>query len=185
MPEKACEVCGKTFIVRPYRMAKARFCGRACGGKWHAETRLAHVPKPWAIGNQWRKGKPPAHSFPKGHKPWNAGIKGIHLSPDTEFKPGQEARNRMAVGDVTLRNDKHGNPRAWVKVAEPNVWRPRAQIVWERERGAIPAGMIVHHGNRDTTDDSPENLTLVSRAEHLDEHRAEIVAARIHRKSAS
>lgn len=30
--------------------------------------------------------------FSKGHKPWNKGLKGIHLSPETEFKPGHDPR---------------------------------------------------------------------------------------------
>jgi hypothetical protein len=34
--------------------------------------------------NSGNKGKP----FPKGHTPWNKGLKGIHLSPTTEFKKG-------------------------------------------------------------------------------------------------
>ena len=46
-----CEVCEKEFQVKPYRAKTARFCSFECGGKWHAETRLAHIPKPWAAAN--------------------------------------------------------------------------------------------------------------------------------------
>jgi hypothetical protein len=30
------------------------------------------------------------YRFPIGHKPWNKGIKGLHLSPETEFKKGRK-----------------------------------------------------------------------------------------------
>jgi hypothetical protein len=33
--------------------------------------------------------------FKPGHKTWNKGMFGIHLSPDTEFKKGQEAHNKL------------------------------------------------------------------------------------------
>lgn len=37
---------------------------------------------------------------------------------------------------------------------------------------------IVHHLNGDSTDDRPENLEVVTRAEHMEIHRAEIMAGR-------
>lgn len=37
---------------------------------------------------------------------------------------------------------------------------------------------IVHHRNGDETDDRPENLEIVTRAEHVRMHRAEIMAGR-------
>lgn len=36
---------------------------------------------------------------------------------------------------------------------------------------------IVHHRNEDTTDDSPENLELTTRAAHIATHREQLVAA--------
>jgi 5-methylcytosine-specific restriction endonuclease McrA len=60
---KNCETCGKGFTVKPYRAATARFCSFTCGGSWHAKTRLALVRKPFALGNQLRKGLRPAHTF--------------------------------------------------------------------------------------------------------------------------
>jgi hypothetical protein len=91
------------------------------------------------------------------------------------FSAGQAAHNRLLVGTTTVRtrNGRGDGPRAWIKVAEPNVWRPRAVLVWEAEHGPIPRGWIVHHENRDTLDDTPGNLSLISRAGHLREHRHE------------
>jgi len=40
-------------------------------------------------GNKCAKGnKPNKTSFKKGQIPWNKNIKGIHYSPETEFKKG-------------------------------------------------------------------------------------------------
>ncbi len=35
--------------------------------------------------------------FRKGHTTWNKGLKGIHLSPGTEFKPGVSPRRNLAA----------------------------------------------------------------------------------------
>jgi hypothetical protein len=60
-----------------------------------------------------------------------------------------------------------------VKTAEPNVWKLRSQLVWEQAHGPIPSGFLVHHISRDTLDDSITNLHLLTRAEHMNEHRPE------------
>lgn len=42
----------------------------------------------------------------------------------------------------------------------------RARWVWERAHGPIPAGMVIHHVNRDCGDDRLENLQMLTRREH-------------------
>lgn len=129
-------------------------------------------------GNKFRMGLRPSNSFEDGHAPWNRGARGIHLSPDTEFKQGRESSTKAPLGTVRVRTDKNGRPRAWLKVAQPKVWRLRAVVVWESINGPVPSSQIVHHLNRQTLDDRPENLALQTRAEHLNEHRGELLAAR-------
>ncbi len=41
--------------------------------------------------------------FEKGHIPWNKGIKGLHLSPSTEFKKGHLPANTKYDGCLSLR----------------------------------------------------------------------------------
>lgn len=161
---KNCATCGGAFNVQPCVKNRARFCSRACLGRARAEKMR---------GNTFRAGHRPANAFERGHEPWNRDMKGIHLSPATEFTKGIAPANKAAVGTERVREDRDGDRRAWVKVAEPNVWRPRAVVAWEAAHGPVPRGMIVHHENRDTLDDRVENLRLVSRAEHLVEHRPE------------
>src|SRR5690606_28863109 len=98
--------------------------------------------------------------------------KGARRSPATEFHSGQTPHNRLPVGSVRIRKRRGRNDqRAFVKVAEPNVWRLRAHVVYEEAHGPIPTGKVIHHVNHDSLDDRPENLVALSRADHLNEHR--------------
>ena len=98
--------------------------------------------------------------------------KGERRARATEFAPGQRPQNVCPVGTVRLRTHR-GVVRAWVKVAEPNVWRLRAVVNWEQANGPLPSGRLVHHKNRDALDDHPSNLEALTRAEHLNEHRGD------------
>jgi hypothetical protein len=84
-------------------------------------------------------------------------------------------RDTLPIGTVRVRtrHKRGGEKRAWIKVAEPNVWRLRAQVVWEEHHGPIPTGMGVHHKDRDKLNDTINNLELLSKAEHLREHYPE------------
>lgn len=143
----ACATCG----AREYRSAAQErgsrtFCSRACA----APTRLK-----------------------LGGAPWNRDLKGIHLSPSSEFAPGIIPANKLDLGATTIRVDKQGRLRAWVKVAEPNVWQPRARVVWESANGPMTRGMLIHHHDRDTLNDELSNLRMLTPAQHLLEHKDE------------
>jgi hypothetical protein len=182
--DKTCDVCGATFAVQPYRRESARFCSRRCGGMWHASTRLARAPKPWAVGNRWRAGKRPTNAWQAGARPWNKGIKGIRLSPTTEFAPGGTPASKVDVGTVRVRTDKNGRPRAWVKTADPSTWRPRAVVAWEAAHGPLPSGRVIHHIDRDSLNDEPSNLAAMTRAQHIREHQAELAVERLRAEEA-
>jgi hypothetical protein len=105
--------------------------------------------------------------------------KGERRSRVTEFKPGRPAHNKLLVGAVRIRKETHtGLERAWVKVAEPNVWKKRAVVVWQSIHGPLPCGYVVHHKNRDSLDDDPDNLEALTRAAHAEAHREELSAWR-------
>jgi len=129
--------------------------------------------------------------FKKGHRPWNAGLKGLHLSPSTEFKPGcmrgQAARNWRPLGSISVRNDslprrlrgrkrRNGQPwprrqRRFIKVRDFGLpqtrWVPVARYFWELAYGPIPPGMSVVYADGDSMNDSLANYRLVTRAERL------------------
>ncbi|HLC04798.1 MAG TPA: HNH endonuclease signature motif containing protein [Anaerolineales bacterium] len=92
------------------------------------------------------------------------GWKGQHRSRQTEFKPGSRPQNWVPVGSEAIRK---GN-LCWIKVCEPNVWRSRSHLVWEKHhRRTLPAGWIVRHRNGDSLDDRAANLEAMPRSENL------------------
>lgn len=110
----------------------------------------------------------------KGAIPWNKGLKGLHLSPSSEFKPGHTFSARMPIGSTVIRERKdRSDRRVYIKTAHPNTWKPRAVAVWEAVYGPVPPGCIVHHMDRDKMNDSIDNLELTTRKDHLNEHRSE------------
>jgi hypothetical protein len=132
------------------------------------------------LGNQHAAGHVPWNKGRVGQPAWNKGLKGIHLSPKTEFKPGITPATKAPVGSIKIRTRKwDGKQRAWVKVAEPNVWRLRAVVAWEHQHGPVPRGLLIHHKDRNTLNDDLDNLSAISRAEHLKEHRSEFERKRL------
>ena len=132
--------------------------------------RISHDEPPRAAGRFV-----PGHSYSGATQ-----IKpGERLSPATQFKAGQPARNKLPVGSVTIRIDQNGTRRAWIKVAEPGKWVLRARYVWESVNGPVPRGMLVHHDDRDSLNDSPSNLIALTRSQHIVEHSGEFGAKRV------
>src|SRR5574341_704739 len=172
-----CYHCRQPFEVTTYRAETARYCSRACLGKANAQRLVGNR---YAAGQHANRG-----AFRKGQFPWNKGLKGIHISPATEFKKGQPNGKLVPLGTVTIRKDKTGHLRRFIKLREGyNGWTEFARIVWLEHFGPIPRGKIIHHKDRDTLNDDPPNLALLSRAEHLNEHRSEIAANRKRHPSA-
>src|SRR3990167_3078587 len=88
----------------------------------------------YLIGNQFAKGsKPNKTSFRKGSIPWNKGKKGIHLSPQSEFKKGHKPKSWKPVGTIKTRIEKSGTKRQWIKIKEPNVWIEYAKYLWLKD----------------------------------------------------
>jgi hypothetical protein len=155
-----CEQCGEKFNREKSGARPIRFCGSPCYQSWRKSNNIK------------------AGCFKKGDRAWNKGMKGIHLSPATEFKAGRESERRLSVGTVTIRKrSREGYERAFIKVAEPNVWKERAVVVWEQHNGPLPKGFVVHHRDRKALNDVIDNLEALTRAEHINEHRHELRAA--------
>lgn len=170
--EKPCARCGTTFKYKPSHEGRAKFCSKRCLGyanKVRLEERRAAV---YAETGSRTFGKE-----------WVRSPKGARVSPATEFKPGTVPKNKLPVSSVTFRDDKAGTPRAWVKVAEPSVWRPRAIVVWETTHGPLPRGLVVHHVDRDSLNDVTANLVALTPSEHATEHQHDLIAARARRRS--
>lgn len=132
----------------------------------------------YMLENQFAKGnKPNVASYKKGNVPWLKGQKGIHLSPETEFKKGCISPKRKPVGTITIRVSKRKVRRRWIKIKDPDIWIEYAKYVWIKNNGEIPKGHLVHHIDEDSLNDSPNNLALVTRAAHMNLHRCGLIAA--------
>jgi len=89
------------------------------------------------------------------------------------FVLGSTPSTKVSIGTIKLRtrHSRNGICRAWMKVEEPNKWRLRSVVIWESANGPMPNGMLIHHKDGDTLNDSLGNLVLLSKAEHLAVHR--------------
>jgi len=144
-----------------------------------------------------------ATRFKRGHNTWNKGVKGIHLSPATEFKKGclrgQAARRWRPIGTITIRYDNplrsqsrrrgpkvKGKARRWIKVRDdgPPHRRciPYARYLWEQRNGPVPAGFFVIHKDGNQMHDAIANLTIVDRRRNMQRscHSNPDVVARRH-----
>ncbi len=161
----SCRWCSEIITYRKSGDYTPKFCCKVCHCNWRSE---------FFKGNKHREGHKPVNAFPEGHKPWNRDLKGIHLSPETEFKKGRKSTRELPVGSITVRHyKKHpNNPRTFVKISE-HKWILRATLLWEEHNGKLPKGYVIHHKDRNTLNDDISNLEAVTRSEHLKEHLPE------------
>ena len=152
-PIHRCDECGKEFSKsRLTKRTKHTFCSRKCFGKYSGRARIESGT-------------------------WNKHLKGKRLSPNTEFKKGVLLPHAKPVGSLSVRQHHDDSPRNWIKLAQPSLWIPLAHYVWISANGEIPRGCIVHHKDRNTLNDDLGNLELLTRAQHINEHRDEYEVA--------
>lgn len=148
---------------------------KQCEGPYETTDKRRKFCSPpcyWA----WSKTHSNPGRFKSGIVPWNTGTKGVMKPNSGSFKKGRDNGMRMAAGSVAIRRDKQGRQRAWIKVhdtRQPSDWILRAVVRWGKHRGAVPKGCLVHHKDRNTLNDRIANLQLMTRAQHLMEHRPE------------
>jgi 3D (Asp-Asp-Asp) domain-containing protein len=105
-------------------------------------------------------------SFPKGNKPWNKDVKGIHLSPNTEFKKGQVSDKLLPISSLTIRKTKKGSLRRFIKTGNPNVWVEYGKWLWVSKYGPLISGDVTHHINGNRLDDREDNIIALPRCDH-------------------
>lgn len=106
------------------------------------------------------------HYWPKGHKPWNAGMRGVNFGGEkTQFKKGHKPQNWVPVGSERITKDGYID----VKVQDgqgPRNWKGKHIIIWEHHHGRpVPSGHAIIFGDGNNRNFDPENLLLVSRAQ--------------------
>lgn len=115
---------------------------------------------------QFVEGSKPMAGFGKGHSPWNRGLVGIHLSPETEFKKGRTPWNKgNGIGWCSDDGYKRGTD-------VENRGKRKHRIIMEKYLGRkLKPEEIVHHINEDRADNEIENLQIVSKSEHTKIHK--------------
>lgn len=101
-----------------------------------------------------------------GHAPTNNSIKGVHTSPETEFKPGVIPANTHPAGHIVI----WGNPKRctkyyWIKLPD-GKWKELHRHNWEKKHGPIPKDKILVFKDKDTLNVEEDNLELITRAEN-------------------
>lgn len=102
--------------------------------------------------------------FEKGHVPANKGKKG-YCAPGSEkgwFKKGQMPHNHVPVGTEVMTTDGYLK----IKVAEPNRWRFKHIMEWEKHKGKIPDSYMISFKDGNHTNCSIENLMCITRIEN-------------------
>lgn len=109
--------------------------------------------------------------FPKGHKSWNKGTKGLTSANSGSFTRGHAPLNLKPLGTERICS-KDGF--VLMKVAErdpytgfPTRYKNKHVYLWEQENGPVPEGFVVAFIDSDKTNCEPDNLMLISRAELL------------------
>jgi hypothetical protein len=100
-------------------------------------------------------------TFEKGHIPWNKDLKGIHLSPTTEFKKGQKVGQdnnfwkggiQINTNDVVYLHDGAGK----------RIRRPKK--IYEDAGNVIPKNWVLYHIDKVMHNDELDNLIAIPRA---------------------
>ena len=103
--------------------------------------------------------------YSKGHTPANKGKKMLpevyEIAKKTMFKKGQTPINHRPVGSERV--NVYGYVE--VKVAEPNKWRLKHQVIYEEANGEIPKGHCIIFLDGNKTNVTLDNLILISRQE--------------------
>lgn len=145
------------IIFRTKEKALASF-GFKLGLKKSKSLLLFHIQK-----GQFTKGMV-AHNKGKKVKP-----EVIAKMKHTFFKPGSTPSNTKEIGAESIRKDKNDNPYCFLKISNRN-WIPKSHYVWEQQNGKVKKGYVIIHKNKDTLDDRPENLEMISKKENMEKN---------------
>lgn len=111
--------------------------------------------------------------FKTGSTPFNKGLKGVCAKGSEKgwFKKGTIPPNHREVGSERITVDGYTE----VKVAEPNKWRLKQQLTWEKHNGPIKKGYVVVFGDSNQSNFDINNLILVSRRQLLILNRNKLI----------
>jgi hypothetical protein len=83
----------------------------------------------------------------------------------TTFGKGHIPHNNKPLLFISIRLDKNGTQRKYIKIKEPNVWITYAKYIWLKNGGKIKAGYGISHRDKNTLNDDFDNLICVPQNE--------------------
>lgn len=103
-------------------------------------------------------------TFKKGHKTWNAGLKGICIGGvQTQFKKGSIPHNHKPVGSIREKKDGYIE----IKTEEPNKWELLHRFNWKQIYGEIPEDHNIKFKDGNKTNCEVSNLQLITKSENM------------------
>lgn len=178
-PDQPTKRIAKALNATVFRVyAKARKLGlKKTDGYLHDPSSRCRLIRGTKIGQAYR--------FPKGHVPFNKGLRrpgySVGRMKETQFKKGERsgvaAELWKPIGSVVA--DPEGYLRIKVRERAPgdapgwnkNVWPLLSHCIWQMHHGPIPAKHVVVFKNRDRSNCAIENLELISMAENARRNR--------------
>ncbi len=106
--------------------------------------------------------------FPKGHKPWNKGIKGIQIGgTESQFKKGHVPANHKEVGSERIDEDGY----TYIKIEEHTRWVLKHRHIYEQHHGKLEPHMIVTFRDKNISNFEIENLEAITKVENMERNR--------------
>jgi len=87
----------------------------------------------------------------------------ILLDGTGRYEKGNKPKNTAPVGTELKKADGY----LYVKIGEPNKWRQKHYLVWEKHHGPIPKKHALLFADRDRENTNIDNLILISRHQLL------------------
>lgn len=111
--------------------------------------------------------------FQAQHVPFNKGMKGICAAGSEKgwFKKGDMPSNHDIVGTEKIQIDGYIK----VKITEPNIWKLKHQLEYEKYNGPIKKGYAVIFGDGNRQNFNINNLILVTRYQLLTLNRYKLI----------
>jgi len=102
--------------------------------------------------------------FAKGQISWNKGKKKYWIGgEETQFKKGYTPHNYLPVGTERINSDGYVD----IKIADPNKWKAKQILVWEKHNGPVPEGGCIIFGDKNRRNFDINNLILVTNSQLL------------------
>lgn len=99
--------------------------------------------------------------FKKGNVAWNKGLKGIRLSPATEFKKGETFGENHPSWKGGIQKFKNDCTYIYDGINK-RIRRPKK--VYEDAHGKIPKNWVLYHLDKNKDNDELNNLVAIPRA---------------------